>query len=152
MNHAHLSIWPTVLTYAAIVLGLALAVLAYGLLMREQRLARPRLVTVQAVYGLIVLAGVLVLTGFVSEYMRLDFDSLQTEVDASSTALDAQRAKNAALEVKLQLVREVAHTLDTKKAASESAPAAAQDCAGSVQPAREQLVAVGQRLDAVVNR
>jgi hypothetical protein len=150
MNHAQLSSWSTVLTYATIVVGLIFALLAYRLLAREQRLPRPRLVTIQAVYGLMALASVMILAGFASEYVKLDFESLQTEVTAASTALDEQRAANETLRVKLQLVREVAHTLDAQT--RKPAPTATQDCVESAQPEHEQLLALGQRLDAVVNR
>jgi hypothetical protein len=93
---------------------------------------------------------VMILAGFASEYVKLDFESLQTEVTAASTALDEQRAANETLRVKLQLVREVAHTLDAQT--RKPAPTATQDCVESAQPEREQLLALGQRLDAVVNR
>jgi F0F1-type ATP synthase membrane subunit b/b' len=92
----------------------------------------------------------MILAGFASEYVKLDFESLQTEVTAASTALDEQRAANETLRVKLQLVREVAHTLDAQT--RKPAPTATQDCVESAQPEREQLLALGQRLDAVVNR
>lgn len=147
------SLLANILNYGAVGLGLALAILAYLLLAREQRLSRPRLVTINVVYTFMALAFSLFIVGFVGEYMQWDFESLRTEVAAETTALTDLRARNENLEVKLQLVREATHSLAVKaKDLRQQDAANTHECAGTVQPVREQLADLAQRLDAVVNR
>ncbi|HET8580656.1 MAG TPA: hypothetical protein VFL31_06635 [Nitrospiraceae bacterium] len=64
------------LSYGAIGLGLALAILAYLLLRTEQRVARPRKSIITAIYVFMCFSLVLSGAGFASEYLRSDAATL----------------------------------------------------------------------------
>jgi hypothetical protein len=60
------------LSYGAIGLGLALAILAYLLLRTEQQVARPRKPIMTAIYVFMAFSLALSAAGFASEYLRSD--------------------------------------------------------------------------------
>lgn len=67
-----LEVFGKFLTYGAIGLGLALAILAYRLLSKEQSLAKPRREMFRPIYVFMLFSTVLFLTGFVLEFIKAD--------------------------------------------------------------------------------
>jgi hypothetical protein len=78
------------LSYGAIGLGLALAILAYLLLRTEQAVARPRRQIMTAIYVFMAFSLVLSVAGFASELLRSDAASvpdLRRQLDEKNSAL-----------------------------------------------------------------
>lgn len=91
------------LTYGAIGLGLALAILAYLLLRTEQRVDRPRKQIITAIYGFMFFSFFLCSAGFMSEYFQSDvgeIPKLQEKINRMTdrlTTLSSSRQVIAAL-------------------------------------------------------
>jgi hypothetical protein len=103
------------LSYGAIGLGLALAVLAYKLLSREQeRPADARPTILRGAYVFMTFALVLAAGGFVSEFALSDAAEMPTvsaELRETKAELDSLRAKHQLMREELNVSRSVMRTL-----------------------------------------
>jgi hypothetical protein len=95
------------LSYGAIGLGLALAILAYLLLRTEQQVARPRKPIITAIYVFMCFSLVLSAAGFVSEYLRSDAatipdlrDELAEKTKTLTNLSSSRQVLNALMDVK----------------------------------------------------
>ena len=86
------------LRYGAIGLGLALAVLAFQLLQREQKVPRPRMSIIKTIYVFLGFALVLSALGFALEYAKFTQESARASAAVASTsALNRLRAASLPL-------------------------------------------------------
>ena len=103
------------LAYGAIGLGLALAVLAFRLLSKEQeRPGATRAPLLRATYVFMAFALALAAGGFVSEYLKSDaaqIGSVRTELEKTTSELQALRAKHQEMRENLNVSRTVMRSL-----------------------------------------
>jgi hypothetical protein len=103
------------LAYGAIGLGLALAVLAYRLLAKEQeRKGSARGPVLGATYVFMGFALILAAGGFVSEYLKSDASQIgpvRIDLERTRTELQDLKAKHQELRASLTTSREVMKTL-----------------------------------------
>jgi len=102
------------LAYGAVGLGLALAVLAYRLLTKEQDMKTPRQMLVNAIYVFMGFSLVLTGAGFVSEYVKSDassIDRVRAELSDKTKQLTDLQERYAAVEQALTTSRTVMQSL-----------------------------------------
>ena len=106
------------LQYGAIGLGLALAVLAYLLLQKEQAVAKPRREIVKAIYVFMGFSLVLASAGFGAEYARSDAASvgkLRAELEERARNLSTVEEKYRQTAQELSSSRSLIYQLMTLK-------------------------------------
>nr|WP_320016714.1 hypothetical protein [uncultured Desulfobacter sp.] len=102
------------LAYGAIGLGLALAVLAYLLLRKEQGVAKPRTEIIKAIYVFMGFALILSLGGFVGELLKSDAASIvqvRAQLDEKTKKLEEMEEKYRLVDQKLSSSRMLMQSL-----------------------------------------
>jgi hypothetical protein len=140
------------LTYGAIGLGLALALLSFRLLALEQKIAKPRSEILRAAYVFMAFALILAGAGFASEWLKADV--LEGRQAASSLA--ALTAQYTALEKeKIQAdaagryVKRSIQDLTDAKAGYLSAIRQPPECEALVNEVRQVLLPIDETLRKV---
>ena len=107
--------FPNLLTYGAIGLGLSLAILTYRLIQFEQTKPLPRSLIIKTTYAYMVLTIVLSLTGFISE----SYNEKEKIKNITQTLLEVQK-ENENLKVSILKLKETTNKFEKIKHALDS--------------------------------
>jgi hypothetical protein len=105
------------LKYGAIGLGLALAVLAFLLLQREQKVARPRKEIVKTIYVFMGFALFLSVAGFLLEYAKSSQEGTQASLssDANNRLVRIRAATVPLLNARVPVIESIPDNLPQKR-------------------------------------
>lgn len=87
----------SLLSYGAIGLGCALALLAFWLLQKEQKIKAPRKEMLKAIYVFMTFALVLALTGFIAEFLKADRERAYTLASQNGQAVQKLKSSSQQL-------------------------------------------------------